>query len=133
MSRTACAELTVLEAARVLECAPQTVRRLLQQGRLPGRKHGRAWIVWWWVDTDDAPRVRSSAPRTAPTTTPAALRQWLRNLGKTLIAVGNQTAGTQPRRGQVFLTWRTPRSLQVTLTIGRVCPTLVWAPSGGAI
>jgi excisionase family DNA binding protein len=98
MPRTAFAELTVLEAARVLGCAPQTVRRLLQQGRLPGRKHGQVWIVWWWVDTDDAPRGRPSAPCTTPATTPAALRQWLWRLGAMLIAVGNQTAGTHPRR-----------------------------------
>ena len=128
MPRTAVAALTVLEAARVLECAPQTVRRLLQKGRLPGRKHGREWIVWLWADTDGAHRGIPSAPRTVPTTTPAALRQRLRSVGAALITVGNQTAGTHPRRGQVFLTWRTPRSLQVTLAIGRTRLPQAWAP-----
>jgi excisionase family DNA binding protein len=128
MPRTAFAELTVPEAARVLGCASQTVRRLLQKGRLPGRKHGREWIVWFWADTDGAHRGLPSAPRTVPTTTPAALRQRLRSVGAALIAVGNQTAGTLPRRGQVFLTWRTPRSLQVILAIGRAQHTQQWAP-----
>jgi hypothetical protein len=45
-----------------------------------------------------------------------------------LIAVGNQTVGTHPRRGQVFLTWRTPRSLQVILAIGRARLPQAWAP-----
>ena len=128
MPRTVFAELTVPEAARVLGCASQTVRRLLQKGRLPGRKHGREWIVWFWADTDGAHRGMPSAPRTVPTTTPAALRQRLRSVGAALITIGNQTAGTHPQRGQVFLTWRTPRSLQVTLAIGRTRLPQAWAP-----
>jgi excisionase family DNA binding protein len=99
MPRTAFASLTVPEAARVLGCASQTVRRLLQKGRLPGRKHGREWIVWLWADTDGAHRGIPSAPRTMPTTTPAALRQRLRSVGAALITIGNQTAGTHPQRG----------------------------------
>jgi hypothetical protein len=120
MPRTAFAALTVLEAARVLECAPQTVRRLLQ--------NGREWIVWWWADMDGAYRGRPSASHTAPAITPAVLRQRLRSVGEALITIGNQTTGTHPRRGQVFLTWRTSCSLQVTLAIGRTRLTQEWAP-----
>jgi excisionase family DNA binding protein len=127
MPRTAFTALTVQEAARVLECAPQTVRRLLQTGRLSGHKHGREWIVWW-ADMDGAYRGRPSASQTALATTPAELRQRLRSVGAALITIGNQTTGTHPRRGQVFLTWRTSRSLQVTLAIGRTRLTQEWAP-----
>jgi hypothetical protein len=49
-------------------------------------------------------------------------------VGAALITIGNQTAGTHPQRGQVFLTWRTPRSLQVTLAIGRARLPQAWAP-----
>jgi excisionase family DNA binding protein len=128
MSRTVFAALTVPEAARVLGCASQTVRRLLQNGQLPGRKHGREWIVWLCADMTSTHRDTLSAPHTVPTTTPAALRQRLRIVGAALITVGNQTAGILPRRGQVFLTWRTPRSLQVILAIGRTQHTQQWAP-----
>jgi hypothetical protein len=67
-------------------------------------------------------------PRSAPAITPAALRQRLRSVGAALITVGNQTAGTQPRQGQMFLTWRNPRSLQVTLALGRARLPQAWAP-----
>ena len=37
--------LTVDEAAEHLKVRPETVRRLLSQGRLPGNKVGRAWRI----------------------------------------------------------------------------------------
>jgi len=37
--------LTVDEAANYLKVRPETVRRLLSQGRLPGNKVGRAWRI----------------------------------------------------------------------------------------
>jgi len=37
--------LTVDEAAQHLKVRPETVRRLLSQGRLPGNKVGRAWRI----------------------------------------------------------------------------------------
>lgn len=36
---------TVDEAANKLKVRPETVRRLLSQGRLPGNKVGRAWRI----------------------------------------------------------------------------------------
>ncbi len=36
---------TVDEAATHLKVRPETVRRLLSQGRLPGNKVGRAWRI----------------------------------------------------------------------------------------
>ena len=36
---------TVDEAAEHLKVRPETVRRLLSQGRLPGNKVGRAWRI----------------------------------------------------------------------------------------
>jgi hypothetical protein len=42
--------------------------------------------------------------------------------------VGNQAAAVAPARGAVFLAWRTPHGLQVTLAIGRRRPTQGWAP-----
>jgi excisionase family DNA binding protein len=37
--------LTVDEAAEQLKVRPETVRRLLSQGKLPGNKVGRAWRI----------------------------------------------------------------------------------------
>ncbi len=36
---------TVQEAADYLKVRPETIRRLLSQGRLPGNKVGRAWRI----------------------------------------------------------------------------------------
>lgn len=38
-------ELSVAEAAKLLDLSPQRVRAMLQGGGLPGRKIGRIWIV----------------------------------------------------------------------------------------
>lgn len=38
-------DLSVTEAAQLLELSPQRVRAMLQSGRLPGHKVGRIWIV----------------------------------------------------------------------------------------
>jgi excisionase family DNA binding protein len=37
--------LTVQEVARILGCSQQYVRQLLRQGRLPGQKVGRDWVI----------------------------------------------------------------------------------------
>jgi excisionase family DNA binding protein len=37
--------LTVDEAAEILKVRPETVRRLLTQGKLPGNKVGRYWRI----------------------------------------------------------------------------------------
>lgn len=37
--------LTVDEAAEHLKVRPETIRRLLSQGKLPGNKIGRAWRI----------------------------------------------------------------------------------------
>jgi hypothetical protein len=52
----------------------------------------------------------------------------LRQVGAQLIVVGNQAAGTPRRRGHIFLTWRTPQGLQITLAMGRQSATRGWAP-----
>jgi hypothetical protein len=44
------------------------------------------------------------------------------------MTVGNQVAGAQRQRGQVFLTWRRPRSLQIIFALGRRHPTHGWTP-----
>jgi hypothetical protein len=56
------------------------------------------------------------------------LRLRLRHAGTRLITVGNQMAGAQRQRGQVFLTWRRPQSLQIIVAIGRQSPTHGWTP-----
>jgi hypothetical protein len=56
------------------------------------------------------------------------LRPKLRQAGTRLITVGNQVAGAQRQRGQVFLTWRRPRSLQIIFALGRQHPTHGWTP-----
>lgn len=35
--------ITLREAARILKCHEQTVRKLVHEGKLHGRKFGRAW------------------------------------------------------------------------------------------
>ena len=37
--------LNVQEVARMLGCSQQYVRQLLRQGRLPGQKVGRDWVI----------------------------------------------------------------------------------------
>jgi excisionase family DNA binding protein len=120
--------LTVAEAAAGLHVSPRTVRRLLQAGRLGGRKLGREWVVWWPKNTNDKPVTTFPQPAGGHAASPAALRERLRQVGDTLITVGNQVAGTTMQRGAVFLAWRRPGSLQVTLAIGRAHPTRGWAP-----
>jgi hypothetical protein len=56
------------------------------------------------------------------------LRLRLRHAGTRLITVGNQMAGAQRQRGQVFLTWRRPQSLQIIVALGRQSPTHGWTP-----
>lgn len=41
--------LTVEQAAEKLQLTPKTTRKLLKEGKMPGRKVGRAWRV---VETD---------------------------------------------------------------------------------
>jgi excisionase family DNA binding protein len=123
--------LSVDEAAKALGCSPQTVRRLLRAGRLVGRKLGREWVVWYTTETS---AVKTPGPRTRkgnavlqqPTT--ATIRRRLREVGTLLIAVGNHVAQARKGRGQLFLTWRTPHALRITLAIGRESPTKGWSP-----
>jgi hypothetical protein len=49
-------------------------------------------------------------------------------VGALLIAVGNHVTQARKGRGQLFLTWRTPHALRVTLAIGRESPTRGWSP-----
>lgn len=35
--------VTLREAARILKCHEQTVRKLVHEGKLHGRKFGRSW------------------------------------------------------------------------------------------
>jgi excisionase family DNA binding protein len=120
--------LTVEETAAALHVSPRTVRRLLQAGRLGGHKLGREWVVWWPKNTNDKPVTGFSRPAEESAGSPTAIRERLRQVGDTLIMVGNQVAGTAMHRGAVFLAWRRPGSLQVTLAIGRTHPTRGWAP-----
>jgi excisionase family DNA binding protein len=117
--------LTVDEAARALGVSPRTVRRWLQAGQLPGWKVGTTWAV------DALPARREEGATGAAsrqTLAPRALMARLRQVGARLITVGNQVAGATPRRGSVFLAWRRPRGLQITLAIGRTHPTRGWTP-----
>jgi excisionase family DNA binding protein len=46
--------LTVEQAAEKLQLTPKTTRKLLKEGKMPGRKVGRAWRVLetdleWWI------------------------------------------------------------------------------------
>ena len=124
--------VTVSEAAEHLHLAPHRVRRLLQDGRLPGRKLGREWAVLWPTDgrmldggraDDNSTHVSRETPHLLTT-----LRQQLREVGARLIRTGNALAQAKPARGTVFLAWRRPTSLAVTFAMGRVTPSQQWAP-----
>ncbi len=124
--------VSVAEAAVRLSIAPHRVRRLLQGGRLPGRKLGREWAVLWPTDArmrggGNADHNSEQVSRETPHLL-TALRQQLRQVGTTLIRTGNASAQARPARGAVFLTWRRPNSLAVTFAMGRVTPTQQWAP-----
>jgi excisionase family DNA binding protein len=123
--------LSVEEAARLLGCSPQTVRRLLHTGRLAGRKLGREWVVWFPTEPPvaivSARQARKNPPALSAHTT-AAIRQRLREVGALLIEVGNHVTEARKGRGHLFLTWRTPHALRVTLAIGRESPTRGWSP-----
>jgi helix-turn-helix protein len=121
--------LSVAEAATVLGVAPRTVRRWLQDEDLVGKKIGTVWVVL----LPEAHETQDTHRRHARLTggkLPALplMRPRLRQLGHQLIAVGNTTAGAQPKRGEVFLTWRRPGGLQILFAIGRASPTQGWAP-----
>ena len=123
--------LSVDEAAQALGCSPQTVRRLLQMGRLAGRKLGREWAIWWPAEAQAraAPMQRGQVrPGVSQVPSTAAVRARLRAVGQQLIAVGNRVAQGQRRRGGLFLTWRAPQSLRVTLAMGRESPSTGWSP-----
>lgn len=53
--------MTVVEAARVLRLHPDTVRRLLREGRLRGVRVGRSWRVP--ADVAEAPVPDPLPPR----------------------------------------------------------------------
>ena len=114
--------LAVQEVATGLGVAPRTVRYWLQMGQLPGEKVGGIWHIWGrdlcisGLDGEDALGTLQH------------LRPRLRQAGARLITVGNQMAGAQRQRGQVFLTWRRPRSLQIIFALGRQSPTHGWTP-----
>lgn len=123
--------LTVAEVARVQHVTPRTVRYWLQRGILPGQKIGTAWGVWWpeaWGGPPGRLRRGQTRQDLPPAVTLAMVRTHLRHVGDQLITVGNMVAGSQPRRGHVFLTWRRARSLQVILALGRRHLTHGWAP-----
>jgi excisionase family DNA binding protein len=44
-AQPATVELTAPEAAELLACSPEYVRRLARAGRLVGRRAGRAWLI----------------------------------------------------------------------------------------
>jgi excisionase family DNA binding protein len=122
--------LSVEEAAQTLRCSPQTVRRLLQTGRLGGRKIGREWVVLWSAKTrrTRGAQQESQEPFTVQRISTAVIRQRLREVGALLIEVGNQVAQARRDRGKLFLTWRSAHSLRVTLAMGRTSPTKGWSP-----
>jgi len=124
--------VTVSEAAEQLHMAPHRVRRLLQGGRLLGRKLGREWAVLWPTDGRmlDGSGADHNSEHVSGETPPllTTLRQQLREVGATLIRTGNALAQVKPARGAVFLTWRRPTSLAVHFAMGRVTPTQQWAP-----
>lgn len=122
---------TVPAVAAQLGVEPRTIRRWLQQGRLQGYKLGCTWVVVappapTRLPVPDA--AAGPAVQRVPAVSAALVRQRLRDVGAQLIAVGNQVAQAPPRPGALFLTWRTPRSLRVTLAIGRLSRTQRWAP-----
>ena len=104
----------VAEAAAVLHVSPRTVRRWLQRGYLPGQKLGTTWpvgeidarlasqdyLATSWLGRDKKGKGADTKLEPIPIDLLALLRQ----LGDTLIAVGNQMAEAVPRQGQVFLT-----------------------------
>jgi excisionase family DNA binding protein len=123
--------LSVDEAAQALGRSPQTVRRLLQMGRLAGRKLGREWVIWWSTEeqASAAPMRRGQVrPGVSQIPSMAAVRTRLRAVGSQLIAVGNRVAQGRRRRGGLFLTWRAPQSLRVILAMGRESPSTGWSP-----
>jgi excisionase family DNA binding protein len=130
MSQYPSSVLSVEEAARRLGCSPQTVRRHLLAGRLAGRKIRREWVVLWPATTAAArvPRRRAREPRAAAPIPATAIRQRLREVGAKLIEVGNHLAQGKRGRGKLFLTWRTPHALRVTVAMGRTSPTKGWSP-----
>ena len=121
--------LSVEEAATILGIAPRSVRRWLQDGQLVGRKIGTIWVVLFPKarETPDT-HIRSMLLTGRKPTSLAMIRQRLRQLGSQLIAIGNTAAGTQHKRGEVFLTWRRPSGLQITFAMGRESPSQGWAP-----
>ena len=108
--------IPVETAAAAFGVSPRTVRRWLQAGHVRGQKVGTSWGVWWWPETGTHVLALG------------VLRTRLRQVGARLITVGNQVAGTPRRRGHLFLTWRTPQGLQITLAMGRQSATHGWAP-----
>lgn len=56
--------LTVEQAAEKLQLAPKTVRKLLREAKLPGRKVGRAWRV---LDVEMERWVGGAEPKIVPT------------------------------------------------------------------
>ena len=110
------------EVATGLGVSPRTVRYWLQTGQLLGEKVGGIWHIW----ARDLPV--SGLEVGACLFTVQHLRLRLRHAGTRLITVGNQIAGTQRRRGHIFLTWRRPQSLQIIVAIGRQSPTHGWTP-----
>jgi excisionase family DNA binding protein len=121
--------LSVGEAAGVLGITPRTVRRWLQEGHLVGEKIGTTWVVFVPEECQahDTP-TRASLLHRGHSTEPLPIRQRLRQLGHHLITAGNAMAGVQQKRGEVFLTWRRPGSLQIVFAMGRVSPIQQWAP-----
>lgn len=57
-SAPATVELTAPEAAELLACSPEYVRRLARTGRLAGRRAGRAWLI----NRDSLDTYRHGAP-----------------------------------------------------------------------
>jgi hypothetical protein len=112
--------IPVATAATVLGVTPRTVRRWLAAGLLAGQKVGTSWGVCL--------PPSAGLPPSVPVASRRALYRRLRQVGARLITVGNQAAAVVPARGAVFLAWRTPHGLQVTLAIGRRHPTQGWAP-----
>ena len=110
----------VTAAAPMLGVTPRTVRRWLAAGLLAGQKVGTSWGVCLPAQAMTPPSVPAASQR--------ALHRRLRQVGARLITVGNQAAAVVPTRGAVFLAWRTPHGLQVTLAIGRRRPVQGWAP-----
>jgi excisionase family DNA binding protein len=120
--------LSVEEAARVIGVTTRTVRRWLQAEQLAGRKIGATWVVL--VPAYLAASIRSEESLLQQVGPPPSIvmRQRLRCLGHRLIDFGNAQARVRRKRGDVFLTWRRPGSLQIVFAIGRQSPTQGWSP-----